>query len=162
MFGIIEDGTYRVENIGYSAPVLTIGYVVATRPIKREADLPTTGELFGRWTAADGTVYWDAVEVIDDLHTALTLAAQRGEQAVWDIAAGVEIPTSAAAILDADEAHEYEVRVMTIDGIEEAYHWTHDLDEAWADYAAAAAWGMGYYRTLSDEQGTVLAEGVTA
>lgn len=94
MFGIQQDGTYRVENIGYSVADLTTGYVVAIRPIKREADVPTTGTLFGRWTAADGAVYWDAVEVIEDPTEALLTAASRGEQAIWDVAAEAEIGVS--------------------------------------------------------------------
>lgn len=101
MFGIIQDGTYRVENIGYSTPTLADGYVVGVRPIKREADVPTLGTLFGRWTASDGTVYWDEVEVIDELHEALKAASTRGELAIWDLAMGVEIPVSAAALVDA-------------------------------------------------------------
>lgn len=102
LFGIRQDGTYRVENIGASRVDLTAGYVVGVRPIKREADVPTTGELFGRWTDPDtGTVYWGAVEIITDLRPALTLAALRGELAIWDAAHGVEIPVSVAALVDA-------------------------------------------------------------
>ncbi len=94
LFGIREDGTYRVEMIGASRVELTDGYVVATRSIAREADVPTLGELFGRWTDPDtGTVYWDAVEVIADQGTALDVAAARGEIAVWDAANGREIAT---------------------------------------------------------------------
>lgn len=94
MFGIIKDGTYRVENIGYSTPELTSGYIVATRPIKREADLTVTGELFGRWTDEDGTVYWDAVEVHESYAKALNLAYLRDEKAIWDIAENKEIRVS--------------------------------------------------------------------
>lgn len=90
LFGITADGTYRVENIGYSTPELTSGYIVATRSIQREADLPTTGELFGRWTDEDGTVYWDAVEVIPNLLTALQTAYLRSELAIWGIAENKE------------------------------------------------------------------------
>jgi hypothetical protein len=91
MFGIIADGTYRVESIGFSTPELTSGYVVATRPIKREADIPTEGTLFGRWTDEDGTVYWDEVEVFADETEALLMAANRGELAIWDLANETEI-----------------------------------------------------------------------
>lgn len=91
MFGITEDGTYRVESIGFSTPVLTDGYVVAVRPIKREADIPTTGTLFGRWTDTDGTVYWDEVEVIDSLIGAIAAAHYRNELAIWDLSTNQEI-----------------------------------------------------------------------
>lgn len=157
MFGIIEDGTYRVERIGFSTPTLTTGYVVGVRSITREADIPAEGTLFGRWTAADGAIHWDAVEIIEDLHTALQTAAQRGELAVWDVEAGVEIPATAAA-----SRVEYSVRVMTLDGVEEGTTWHDNEDDAWAAYRDAAGWGMGYYRTLADDQDTVIAEGVTA
>lgn len=91
MFGIIEDGTYRVERIGFSTPTLTDGYVVAIRPIKHEADIVTEGALFGRWTDADGTVYWDEVEVIGNVWYALMEARLRGELAIWDVARGIEL-----------------------------------------------------------------------
>lgn len=84
MFGIKQDGTYRVERIGFSDADLSVGYVVAIRPIKREADIVTEGALFGRWTDDDGTVYWDAVEVITDRAAALAAAARRSERAIWD------------------------------------------------------------------------------
>lgn len=112
MFGIIKDGTYRVEAIGFSEPALTSGYVVAVRPIKREADVPTTGTLFGRWTDADGTVYWDQVEVIDGMTDALDAARFRGELAVWDLANNVE------------------VRVNPVDGLGDE----HIIDQAAPDY----------------------------
>lgn len=85
MFGITEDGTYRVESIGFSTPVLDSGYVVAIRPLKREADIVTEGALFGRRTDEDGTVYWDEVEVLDSRQDALNAAHDRGELAIWDI-----------------------------------------------------------------------------
>lgn len=92
MFGIIADGTYRTESSGFSTPELTTGYVVATRPIKREADIPNEGTLFGRWTDQNtGKVFWDEVEVFDDETEALLTAASRGELAIWDIANAVEI-----------------------------------------------------------------------
>lgn len=99
MFGITEDGTYRVERIGFSTPTLTDGYVVAIRPIKREADIVTEGTLFGRWTDEDGTIYWDEVEVIDGLSDALDAARFRGELAVWDLANNEEIRVSPVAPL---------------------------------------------------------------
>jgi hypothetical protein len=94
MFGIQTDGTYRVENIGYSVAELTTGYVVGVRAIQRETDIPTEGTLFGRWTDDDGTVYWDQVEIIADRSMALHVAANRGELAIWDVAYGkaVEVP----------------------------------------------------------------------
>lgn len=92
LFGIREDGTYRVEMIGASRVELTEGYVVATRAISREADVPTLGELFGRWTDPDtGIVYWDAVEVIADRLDALSAAHDRGELAIWDAARGESV-----------------------------------------------------------------------
>lgn len=92
MFGIIADGTYRIENIGFSTPELTTGYVVAIRPIQHEADIVTEGALFGRWTdETDGKVYWDEVEVFQDVTEALLVAANRGELAIWDLAEKVEI-----------------------------------------------------------------------
>lgn len=92
MFGIHQDGTYRVENIGYSVPTLTSGYIVATRSIQREADLTTTGELFGRWTDPEtGRVHWDAVEVIENQSEAIIAAGIRGELAIWDVARGAAI-----------------------------------------------------------------------
>jgi hypothetical protein len=103
MFGITEDGTYRVERIGFSTPTLDSGYVVAIRPLKREADIVTEGALFGRWTDEDGTVYWDEVEVIGNVWYALMAAKVRGEIAIWDIARGTELrvadyyPTEQAA-----------------------------------------------------------------
>lgn len=57
---------------------------------------------------------------------------------------------------------EYQVRVMTLDGIEEETTWFDSEDDARAAYDDAREWGMGYYRTLADDQGTVIAEGVTA
>lgn len=103
LFGITADGTYRVENIGYSAPTLTDGYVVATRPTKREADLPTTGELFGRWTDPDtGTVYWDAVEVFASLADALDAGRARGELAIWDVAKAEAITVAGPHIIQHD------------------------------------------------------------
>lgn len=92
LFGIREDGTYRVEMIGASRVELTDGYVVATRPIAREADVPTLGELFGRWTDPDtGTVYWDAVEVLPTLTEAVDAARVRGELAIWDAAESMSV-----------------------------------------------------------------------
>lgn len=91
MFGITEDGTYRVENIGFSTVELTEGYVVAVRPIQREADIPTTGTIFGRWTDTDGMVYWDEVEVIDNVWYALHAAYLRNEKAIWDLAEDREL-----------------------------------------------------------------------
>lgn len=92
MFGIIADGTYRTESIGFSTPELTTGYVVATRPIKREADIPNEGTLFGRWTdEATGEVFWDEVEIFQDVVEALLIAANRGERAIWDLGEKVEI-----------------------------------------------------------------------
>lgn len=44
----------------------------------------------GTWTH-EGLVYVDAVELVEDRQQALALAAQRGELAIWDNAAGEEI-----------------------------------------------------------------------
>lgn len=91
MFGIINDGTYRVERIGYSTPTLTDGYVVAVRPLQHESDIVTEGALFGRWTDTDGTVYWDEVEVIGNIWYALHAAYLRNELAIWDLAENKEL-----------------------------------------------------------------------
>lgn len=163
MFGITEDGTYRVERIGFSTPTLDRGYVVAIRPLRREADIVTEGALFGRWTDEDGTVYWDEVEVVPSLVTALQSAYLRDEKAVWGLEEGKEYrvtdwhPTDAAAV---DPA--FSLRIMTVDGIEEETQgYTNEVD-AWNAWDEATSWGMGWYRTLTNDQGTVLAEGVTA
>lgn len=56
----------------------------------------------------------------------------------------------------------YALRVMTIDGIEEeTQEYTNEVD-AWNAWDEAASWGMGWYRTLTNDEGTILAEGVTA
>lgn len=92
MFGIIKDGTYRTESIGYSEPELTTGFVVAIEPVYHERDLPKRGTLFGRWTSPEtGRVYWDKVEVIPELDEALRLAEARGELAIWDVQNAAEI-----------------------------------------------------------------------
>jgi hypothetical protein len=161
MFGITEDGTYRVESIGFSTPTLDSGYVVAVRPIKREADIVTEGALFGRWTDQDGTVYWDEVEIVPSLLTALQTAHLRSETAVWGIAEGKEYRVSDWYPTIAPEPA-YSLRIMTVDGIEEETTGYTAETDAWDAYDAAAAWGMGWYRTLTNDQGTVLAEGVTA
>lgn len=101
MFGIIEDGTYRVERIGFSTPELTEGYVVAVRPLQHESDIVTEGALFGRWTDEDGTVYWDEVEIYEDRWNAVLLADTRNELAIWDIAGNCEIRLDRDVVSDA-------------------------------------------------------------
>lgn len=113
MFGIIEDGTYRVETIGFSIPELTTGYVVALQAIRREADIPNLGTLFGRWTDTDGTVYWDEVEVFEDETEALLTAASRGELAIWDIARGVEIRVETRVVGSLAWYGHFEVKTST-------------------------------------------------
>lgn len=51
-------------------------------------------EYIGVWTDTEtGRVYIDAVQHESDVREALTLASRRGELAIWDIMAGVEIRT---------------------------------------------------------------------
>lgn len=91
MFGITQDGTYRAETIGFSTPELTTGYVVGVRSVQHESDV-LPGDLFGRWTDEDGTVYWDEVAVIPGRGAALMAAAYRGEIAIWDVEHGSIVP----------------------------------------------------------------------
>jgi hypothetical protein len=104
MFGITQDGTYRAENIGFSTPELTTGYVVGVRSVQHELDV-LPGE--------DGTVYWDVVEVFEDQWDAVLLADTRGELAIWDAAAGQAISIDRVTVSDAWDA------MMVADGIAE-------------------------------------------
>lgn len=90
MFGITTDGTYLAENIGFSTPELTSGFIVAQCSVQHEWEI-LPGDIFGRWTDEDGTVYWDVVEVIPNILTALQTAYLRSEIAIWDIAENKEL-----------------------------------------------------------------------
>lgn len=84
------DGTYSTNQDGFASPVNTEalrGYIVAVRSLN---GVPTTDDvprdsLIGKWTdTVTGVVYWDEVELIDDLLTAGNVARRRGEIAIWD------------------------------------------------------------------------------
>lgn len=56
----------------------------------------TESRYFGVWTDTDdGKIYFDAVTHVDNYHDAFALGAERGEIAIWDIAANEEIRVKA-------------------------------------------------------------------
>lgn len=91
----LPDGTYvrGAKSTDITDAALTTGYVVATGPLGDLAQV-APGGMFGVWTDADGSVYFDRVEVIEDRETALAVAQLRDELAIWDVARGAEILTS--------------------------------------------------------------------
>lgn len=84
----LGQGTYRIaDDEDHDVAVNLIAQYIQQQPISGP-DL--TRPNIGTWTH-EGVVYVDAVEVVDDLFVALGLAADRGELAIWDVAAGAEI-----------------------------------------------------------------------
>jgi len=91
---VTEDGTYMVDAHGdLHRMEYTSGYTVAIRPVTpypvegERSDIITPLRVVGRWTdtsTPDKDVYWDVVEVIDNLLGAGNIARQRGELAIWD------------------------------------------------------------------------------
>lgn len=108
---ITEDGTYWVGLTGnLTKESLTTGYMVgvkALNPVEGDnSDIIPPLTLVGRWTnyledVPNGpgefdydtvnVVYWDKVEVIDNLLDAGNIARQRGELAIWDNLNNTEI-----------------------------------------------------------------------
>ncbi len=105
---LIENGdaTYNVDT--YAVENLTEGYVVAQAggvesyiAAAGQADiyavsrwlnaLPVEARLVGSWTAEDGTLYVDAVEVFEDEQAARVACFERNELAYFDVAAGVAV-----------------------------------------------------------------------
>jgi hypothetical protein len=80
----MEDGTYRVGYYNQLIPVtLSHGYIVAIK--STDSKVYPENTLIGKWTDMDtGIVYWDEVELIEDLLTAANVARQRGEIAISD------------------------------------------------------------------------------
>jgi hypothetical protein len=94
---ITQDGTFIADTFGNIlniAASLTTGFVVAIKPVEDEAEV-TPGTIFGRWEdSATGRVFWDLVEVVDNIGDALLTASNRGELAIWDLAKSEEIRIS--------------------------------------------------------------------
>lgn len=96
---VLEDGTYMVDahgdlhrmeyDTGYMVGVHPItvkqdGHAVFLNRVDGDDEIPKL-TLVGRWTdESDGFVYWDEVEVIDNLLDAGNIARSRGELAIWD------------------------------------------------------------------------------
>lgn len=100
---VTEDGTYLVDASGTLHRMeYTSGYMVGVKAIGVDTGSAWgfDGEmqkltLIGRWTdqVTEGysVVYWDEVEVIDNLLDAGNIARERGELAIWDNFNGCEI-----------------------------------------------------------------------
>lgn len=96
---ITQDGTYTLTAEGTVTDALAgvlEGFVVATGALENESDVKP-GDTFGRWEDTDtGVIYWDRVEVIDNIGDALIEAGNRGEKAIWDVANSQEIRVTSA------------------------------------------------------------------
>lgn len=105
---VTKDGTYMVDAHGTLHTMqYDTGYMVGVRPIDFEATFDKEIPKFtvvGRWTdrregfdwnsgyeIAENVVYWDEVELIDNLLDAGNIARSRGELAIWDNFNGKEI-----------------------------------------------------------------------
>jgi hypothetical protein len=107
---IKEDGTYLLSRDGKVYPVeLKSGYVVGVKSLAND-DLVPNG-LFGRWTdhkegfdwntgyeINDNVIYWDEVELIDNVIDALFAAKSRGELAIWDNANQCEVRVDTSSL----------------------------------------------------------------
>jgi len=87
---VTEDGTYMVDASGdLHRMEYSTGYMVGVKPLDYKVmfggDVPKL-TLIGRWTdTEDGRfVYWDEVELVDNLLDAGNIARARGELAIWD------------------------------------------------------------------------------
>lgn len=95
---ITEDGTYMVDASGTLHRMeYSTGYMVAKQSVliypldSLHTEIPKLTVL-GRWTDfEDGSIYWDEVELIDNLLDAGNTARERGELAIWDNLNGKEI-----------------------------------------------------------------------
>lgn len=106
----VPDGGFTVN--AWTLQPVTGGYAVSVRPdlqrilgsvregdlleylLTHGEDLEKEGNAFGGWRdPADGRVYLDCTTVVDDLATALKLARENDQLAVWDFAAGQSITT---------------------------------------------------------------------
>ena len=100
-----EDGTIATDG----APLPEMGYYVGGRTpslVYKSVEDVDRGEIaywvgthgvasfYGVWTDSEtGTVYFDAVSLMESRAAANLLAKRRGELAIWDIANGEEIRT---------------------------------------------------------------------
>lgn len=88
---VTEDGTYLVDASGdLHRMEYASGYMVAEMSVliypldSLHTEIPKLTVL-GRWTDfEDGLIYWDEVELIDNLLNAGNIARARGELAIWD------------------------------------------------------------------------------
>lgn len=93
---IPEDGTFVLDETGTiqnAVEGIASGFVVALGKLA-DATALRAGEMFGRWTDVDGTVYWDRVTILADLSTAVSTAKKLGELAIWDLSTNSEIRTN--------------------------------------------------------------------
>lgn len=93
---ITEDGTFTIDETGTirnAVEGIASGFVVALGKLADAATL-NVGEMFGRWTDEDGTVYWDRVTILSDVREAVTMAKTLGELAIWDLSTNSEIRTN--------------------------------------------------------------------
>lgn len=102
---VLDGEGVTIDRYNDAAP--TSGYVVGVEGISGELDSagPTFDELlawvtsledtqyfYGAWRDAEtGRVYYDAVEIYEDLQPALAAAMTREEIAIWDLGNSVEI-----------------------------------------------------------------------
>ena len=81
----LPDGTYQVSPLTGEVRDYGVkwayGYIVGVKPLDRPLRF---GELFGVWSH-EGEVYVDIVEHISDRGSALRIAAERGETAIYDL-----------------------------------------------------------------------------
>lgn len=96
-----DDGTVDTENQDLPESGYFVGGVRPSLVMKDAAHADrgdigwfvggTDARYFGIWTdTEDGLIYVDAVDHMETLEDALTLGAERGEIAVWDITNGEE------------------------------------------------------------------------
>lgn len=95
---ITTDGTFTLTESGEVRNALEGvmgGFVVAIGALESPEDVKP-GDTFGRWEDTEtGRVFWDRVQVLDNIGDALVSAEAIGELAIWDVANSKEIRLTA-------------------------------------------------------------------
>jgi hypothetical protein len=85
------DGTYVKTIDGFLKVTPENGYWVASREVEPEE--LEQGQFLGVWTDPEtGKTWYDKTHFIEDLGTALILAREWKQLAIWDNAKGIAIP----------------------------------------------------------------------
>jgi len=87
----MKDGTYQKTETGLIEVTPDFGYWVASKEITPEE--LEINQFLGVWTDPEtGKTWYDKTHFIEDLGTALILAREWKQLAIWDNAKGIAIP----------------------------------------------------------------------